>query len=91
MLADSYNIIVAAAAWAGYVDVVKPGAFPGNSIMADVTLGKCSNVLWMHAGGIDSVVARAARAKNSCVVDPAYTVECECIMAILTLSGCGNM
>lgn len=90
-LADSCYIIVAAAAWAGYVDVVKSGASPGIGIMADVALGKCRNVLWMLAGSLGSVVARVARAKNSCVVDPAYAVECKRVMAILTLRGRGNM
>lgn len=37
-LTDSYYIIVAAAAWAGDIDVVKPGASPGNGIVADVAL-----------------------------------------------------
>lgn len=91
MLADSYYIIVAAAAWAGYVDVVKPGASPGNRIMTGVALCKCIYVLRRHAGCIGSVVARVARAQNSCVVDPAYTIECQRIMTILTLIGGGNM
>ena len=43
-LTDSYYIIVAAAAWAGDIDVVKPGASPGNGIVADVAFGQCSNV-----------------------------------------------
>lgn len=91
MLADSCYVIVATAAWAGHVDVVKSGAFPAIGVMADVALGECSNVLGRHTGCLDSVVARVARAKNSCVVDPAYAVECQRIMAILTLRGRSNM
>jgi len=90
-LADSHYIIVAAAAWANDIDMVKPGASPGNGIVTDVALGQCGNVLWRFAGCAYSVVARTACAKNSCMVYPAYAGECERIMAIFTLSGRGNM
>jgi len=75
MLANSCDIIVAAAAWASHVDMIKPGASPGIGIMAGVALGKCSNVLWRLPCCLGSIVARAARAKNGCVVDSAYAVE----------------
>ena len=90
-LADSYYIIVAAAAWTSDINVVKPGASPGNGIVADVALGQCGNVLWCFAGCCYAVVARTACAENSCVVDPAYTFECKRIMTIFTLTGRGNM
>lgn len=87
MLASGGDPVVTTAAGAGDTAVVETRTPPADSIMAGITLCAGCNMLGRFAACLHTVVAGIACTNYRTMVNLAYTVECNGIVAVFT-RGC---
>jgi hypothetical protein len=91
MLAGGGDAVMAATAGTGDIAVVETRTPPADCIVAGIALRAGCNMLWRFAAGLHTVVAGVARAYYRTMVNPADTVECNCIVTVFTRGCSGYM